>query len=127
MLKRLLFLGLLALAASPAHALCNGLMAQSVTPFAYETVTVSTVSIGFTAATAYPTGSDAPAIMAIATTETNSLRFRSDGIAPTAAVGHLVAASSSIEVCGAQAVRTFRMIRASADATVQVSYFRAGP
>lgn len=127
MLKRLLFLGLLALAASPAHALCNGLMAQPVTPSAFETITVSNTSIGFTAATAYPTGSDAPAIMAILTTETNSIRFRSDGIAPTAAVGHLVAASSSIEVCGAQAIRTFRMIRASADATIQATYFRLGP
>lgn len=127
MFKRLMLLGFLAFCASPAHALCNGLMAQTVTPFAFETISVSNTSIGFTAATAYPTGSDAPAIMAIVTTETNSVRFRSDGIAPTATVGHLVAASSSIEVCGASAVRTFRMIRASADATVQASFFRQGP
>jgi len=127
MLKRLVLLGILVLGASPAHALCNGLVSSSVTPFAFETITVSTVSIGFTAATAYPTGGDAPAIMAILTTETNSIRFRSDGAAPSSTVGHLVAASSSIEVCGAQAVRTFRMIRASADATIQATYYRAGP
>jgi len=110
----------------PAMAVCNGLLDRSVMPFAFETITVSTASIGFTAGTAFPSG-DIPSVMAIATTETNSLRFRADGLAPSATVGHLVTAGQTIEVCGTQAMRTFRMIRASADATVSVSFYRAGP
>ena len=127
MFKRLGLFGILALLATPAGAVCNGLVSQPVTAFAFETITVSTTSIGFTASLAYPTGADAQSVVAIVTTETNSIRFRTDGIAPTASVGHLVVAGSTIEVCGLPAAKAFRMIRASADATISATYYRLGP
>lgn len=89
----------------------------------FETITVSSTAIGATAATAFPTAADS-AIYAVFTTETNSLRWRADGIAPTAAVGHLVAASSTIEVCGTVTLKRFLMIRTTSDATVSVTYFK---
>lgn len=106
-----------------AHATCHG-FSFSPQPFAYESITVSTVSIGFTLATYAPAG-QLQASVAYITTETNPIRFRSDGGAPTAAEGHLAAASSQIEICGVPAVAAFRMIRqGAADATAKVTYFR---
>jgi hypothetical protein len=100
------------------HAACNGFPTQTV-PFAFEQITVSTVSIGFTTAT-LSTGN-----YAIVTTETNPIRYRSDGVAPTAAVGHLAAAGSTIEVCGKAAASQFRMIRqGAADATAFATYYK---
>lgn len=124
MKKRLLLLAAvlgMALYQAPAQANCNTLGSPGV--FAFETITVSSVSIGFTAATYAPTG-EQQAFAALVSLETNAIRFRSDGTAPTAAVGHAVSAGSNIEVCGTANVRNFRMIRQSADATATVSYFR---
>lgn len=91
--------------------------------FAFETITVSSASIGFTSATYAPTG-QTPAFAALVTIETNSVRFRSDGTAPTASVGHIVTANQTIEVCGTDNVKNFRMIRVGSDASATVSYFR---
>lgn len=112
-----------ALAQGPrAHANCGPTNSPGV--FAFETITVSTVSIGFTAATYAPSGQD-QASAALISLETNPIRFRSDGTDPTAAVGHPAVAGQTIEVCGAPNVRKFRMIRSgAADGSATVSYFR---
>jgi hypothetical protein len=102
----------------PARAACHGFTTQTA-PFAFEQITVSTVSIAFTTATL------AEANYAVVSVETNPIRFRSDGGTPTAAVGHLAAAGTTLEVCGKLAARNFKMIRqGAADATVFATFFK---
>lgn len=114
------------LCASPkadAGIACSGL---SFSPVAYdfESITVSTVSIGFTATKITPVGTN-PAIYANCTLETAQVRFRSDGLAPSATVGQLVAVGNGIEVCGQQNIQTVRFIRqGAADGTLQCHYYR---
>lgn len=100
------------------QAACNGFQTQTK-PFAFETITVSNVSIGFTTATADV------ANYAVVTLETNPIRYRADGSAPTAAIGHLASAGTTLEVCGKSAIASFRMIRqGAADATAPVTYYK---
>lgn len=92
-------------------------------PFAFETITVSSTSIGFTATTFAPAG-QTQAVMAVATLATNDIRYRSDGLDPTAAIGHALAATGTITVCGIGSLRQTRFIRQTADGTLSVSYYR---
>jgi hypothetical protein len=102
---------------------CSGLN-FSPTAFAFESITVSTSSIGFTAATMAPSGAQ-PATYANCTLETNPIRFRSDGLAPSSTVGQLVGTGSNIEVCGQANLNALRFIRqGAADGTLQCHYYR---
>ncbi len=93
-------------------------------PFAFESVTVSTTAIGFTAAT-FDSGGVRPADLAIVDVESQAVRYRVDGIDPTAAVGHAVLADTSLTVCGIASIRRVKFIRRDAtDATLRVSYYR---
>lgn len=107
---------------SKADATCHGL-SYTPQPFAKEKIIVSSASLGFTSATYAPTGEPAAAY-AYVTIETNSIRIQSTGADPTATDGHLIAANQAFEVCGVPAVRNLRMIRVTADATAQATYFR---
>lgn len=93
----------------------------------FETVTVSTVSIGFTASKILQNvtgGTKRRCVKALFTVETNPVRFRFDGTAPTATVGHLMAAGDSFLVTGDANVSNMRLIRqGGADGTVMVTYF----
>ena len=93
--------------------------------FAFETITVSSTALPFTVATAFVAGTG-PAEGALVTVLGDNVRFRLDGIVPTATVGHLVTAGQSIQVCGTLNARRFRMIRQTTDATVTVTYYRKG-
>lgn len=69
-------------------------------------------------------GGGGGAVMAVITTENDTMRFRTDGTAPTSSVGHQVAAGSTLVICGAQNIRLFKAIRSgSSDVVLQVSYF----
>lgn len=105
----------------------------------YEAITVSTVSIGFTTAkivvqTASTNTTEGSAYIdtkrvdeALVTVETNPIRFRLDGTAPTSAEGHLLQAGDSIVVSGFSNVSKLRFIRqGGADATLRVTYYRKG-
>jgi hypothetical protein len=123
-MKKLLGFLVLSFLPCQAHAVCNGLISQEVQPFAFENLTVSTTALGFTA-TVYAPAGVFPARMAIVTVETNPIRFRADGLAPSSSVGHLISATQQLEVCGNAAIQAFRMIRqASSDATVMITYYR---
>lgn len=107
-----------------AHAqACVGLSTQ-LTPMDFETITVSTVAIGFTASKI--STATAKASYAFFTLETADIRYRVDGVDPTAAVGH--AATSTVPgyfVCGITAVSQFRAIRSGgSDSTMRVTYFK---
>lgn len=55
------------------------------------------------------------------TVEGGAVRYRYDGAAPTAAVGHLLAAGQAGEVRGTDVIRTLRFIAVSGAATVTVT------
>ena len=98
---------------------------QWLTPFAFETLTVSSTALGFTAAVAFPAGGP-KAALAVVTTETDDVRYRADGLNPTAAVGHLLDAPGVVTACGENSIRTVRFIRTTTDATLSVSYYQRG-
>lgn len=110
-----------ALLAASSHAQCIGQNAP-LAPMGFETITVSSTAIGFTAAQLHANGEDA--VVAVVSIASNDIRYRDDGTAPTAAVGHPVASASQLTVCGADAMAKFKMIRQSSDATASVSYYK---
>lgn len=110
---------------------------DSIPAVDFESVTVSTVSIGLTAAKLVVTGTanaynESTAYVdvkrahkVLITTETDKVRFRLDGTAPTAAIGHELAAGDSLEVAGFANLSNLRFIRSgAADATIRVTYYR---
>lgn len=93
-------------------------------PMGFESITVSTASIGFTAGTFAPSGG-LPADLAVVTIASQNIRYRDDGVAPTDTVGHIGVAASALTVCGLTAIRQIRFIRDDAsDSTLSVSYYR---
>lgn len=108
---------------SAIHAAPGGCGTSAfLTPFAFETISVSTTAVGFTAGT-YTFGG-ITADMAIATLETDAVRYRDDGVDPTGAVGHVFAANTAVTVCGPQSIKNVRFIRVTGDASMSVSYYR---
>lgn len=123
---RVLFLAVLAFAlgTSSSRSAPGGCTnAQWLLPFDFETITVSSTSIGFTSATWAPPGQPV-ADMAVVTLASNDVRYRADGVAPTAAVGHVLASGGSVTACGAQSLNQVRFIRVTSDGTLSVSYYR---
>jgi len=91
----------------------------------FETITVSSTAIGFTATKIKPTTGDfkgMTAVEAFFTVETAQIRFRCDGTDPTSSVGHLLSSGDSVTIRGKNNVNNFKAIRVSSDATIQVSY-----
>jgi hypothetical protein len=103
----------------------------------FESITVSTISIGGTTSKLVVQTARGPAVEgqqyidtqrvdeAFFTVETNPIRVRFDGTAPTASVGHLFQPGDTFTVTGYGNVAKVAMIRSGgADATVRVTYFR---
>jgi hypothetical protein len=127
-LCRLILAGLvlLAVVSHEATAGPNGCTNDgTLVPMGDEQITVSSTSIGFTTGTFAPTGSG-PAVLATFVVETNGVRYRDNGLAPTSSVGIPMAATSAWNVCGVTTIKRARFIRQTADATVSVSYYRQG-
>jgi hypothetical protein len=82
----------------------------------FEKLAISSSAVGLTEAIAEGMNH------ALVTVETESIRFRTDGVAPDATTGHLVTAGNSITLESRREITQFSAIRESADATVQVSY-----
>lgn len=99
----------------------------------YEKITVSTTAIGITASIRTPTevtapnfvGFNAKAIYVVVTA--NDIFWRADGTNPTSSTGIPAYAdsdgSSAFVLYGSTNIKNFRMIRASADASVYVACF----
>ncbi len=85
--------------------------------FAFEQITVSTVAVGFTAATMQS------AKKALVSIETNNVRYRSDPTSPTATVGMLAAVGDQLVFIGPE-IAAVKFIRATADALISVEYSR---
>lgn len=103
---------------------------------AYEAITVSGSSIGPTPATIRTTTATSPlqgtadliaewAVEAFVTVESNPIRYRLDGTAPTSSEGHLLNANDTLVVQGYTNIKNLKMIRqGGSDATVRVTYFK---
>jgi len=91
--------------------------------FAFETLTVSTAAIGPTDATITP-NVGYEATYGLFTVESNDVRYRFDGTAPTDAVGHLLQAEQNLEVHGKENLANLKFIRVSGDASVSCTYAR---
>lgn len=94
-----------------------------LTPMAYEQLTVSSTALPFTA-TVYAPAGQFPADMAQITVETNALRYRDDGLNPTAAVGFPIATSTTYTICGTQTIRQARFIRQTSDGVLNAIFYR---
>lgn len=92
----------------------------------FEQITVSTTALGGTStklAINLEGGKVRRAVKIRVSVETNSIRYRIDGTDPTASIGHLVVAGEYFDLEGETNISRLRMIRASADATVNITYF----
>ena len=97
---------------------------RGIEPLDHEDLTVSTVSIGLTAAKVQQAAGNA-AIVSI-TVEDDSIRFWVDGTAPTISSGHEVGADGGFVICGLNSIKNFRAIRSGVgDAQIRASFFRA--
>lgn len=91
----------------------------------YESITVPTGVVGFTATKIKPTSglySGIEADFAMVTVESNSIRYRLDGIDPSSSEGHLTAASDGFELHSATLIRNFKTTRVTSDATIKCTY-----
>jgi hypothetical protein len=101
---------------------------HGLNPFAFEQITVDNTAGGkaLTAATMNPDGyRDRPCKLGWITTEDQGLRYTVDGTAPTAAIGHEVAAANGFWVAGEEELKNFRAIRTGgSSAIISVTYYR---
>lgn len=100
-------------------------MDQDLTPFAFEEISVSSTAIGLTQATAFPDGVKG-ADMAVVTIEDDAVRYRDDGLDPTATVGQIAAVDTSLTIRGAASLKKVKFIRVTTDADINVTYYREG-
>lgn len=85
----------------------------------FESITFSTTSIGFTATTIRPTGKP-PMTHCVGKLETDAIRIRWDGTAPTSTVGVPVATGEAVTIDGLANLAAFRGIRSgSSDGVIQ--------
>ena len=82
----------------------------------FETITVSSTALALTENLVEN------ADVALLTLESASVRYRLDGIAPTATVGHLMSAGDVIKLNSFWELDQFRVIMVSVAATLTVSY-----
>lgn len=88
----------------------------SSAPLGYEQVTTLSAAAGLTP----PSGADRALIQAV----TQDVRWRDDGTSPTASVGMLLAAGSTLDYDGD--LSTFEAIETAASAELNVSYYTGG-
>jgi hypothetical protein len=99
----------------------NGYPANCLNPIAFETLTVDDTAAGIHLTAATYTDANGAYI----TAETASIRFRVDGTAPTASVGHLVETKGVIELRSQKEIENFKAIRTgSTSAVIMITYFK---
>jgi len=92
--------------------------------YAYEEVTVGAAPVGLTTALIAPLNG-APAAAAVIVVDTASVRFRTEGGGPTAAVGALLNSGDSLVLWGGNNLRHFQAVRTGGvDASLRVHYIR---
>ncbi len=81
----------------------------------YESLTVSSTAVS-------PASIPATAIRAIITVEDDNVRFRTDGTAPTASVGHRLLVNDALVLESAADIAAFQVIRETTDAVLRITY-----
>jgi hypothetical protein len=105
-----------------SHAQCPGVTTQQ-TPFAKETLTISTTVRPLTASVYKPSGTTPS--MAIVSVEGGDIRYYVVGT-PTATDGHpiLGTPAQTFPICGIDSIAGFKAIRQSSDALLFVTYYK---
>ena len=91
----------------------------SLSSAGYQQLTVSTTATSLTV----PAG----ATLGVMIVETNAIRYRDDGTAPTSAVGALFTANAAappFPICGNATLQRAQLIRSSADSAVSILYYK---
>lgn len=89
--------------------------------FSYESITVANTAIGFSDTKI--TSGHYMALKAFCTAETAQMRFRTDGVDPTASEGHLLDIGQSVTIEGRSDLIKFRAIRTGGTSgTLKCSY-----
>jgi hypothetical protein len=99
---------------------CAGDLAQSVSYFAFEQITVANSAVGFTSTKVEPDGSSGSrkATLAECRLETAEIRWRIDGLAPTTTVGTLLEPGDQLVLAGHDVIMRFQAIRTGATSGV---------
>lgn len=84
---------------------------------AYEDITVSSSSVGFTAGTVGANNTHASV-----TVETDQVRFTVDSTTPTSTKGHLLESGDTLLLDSQDQLQKVRFIRVTNDATLRCSY-----
>lgn len=93
----------------------------------FEQLTITTTATSLTGTVHNPGGAGEKYNYAIITTNGDPIRYRKDGIAPTASVGHRAASGSTIVLEDEVELQNFVSIRdtdASSNPTLDISYER---
>ena len=93
----------------PGNSSKQNLIAGIRKAFAFETVTVTASSTALTTATYTTDGEKAK--RAVLTLETGQIRYRYDGTAPTASVGHILNVFDILVINSSDNISNFRAIR----------------
>ena len=91
----------------------------------FATLAVSTTAVGLASASPAITAG-ATVHRAIITVETDSVRWRADGTAPTSTEGHLLYVGNALQLVDANYesfLRAIQFIRVTADAALKITYF----
>lgn len=91
-------------------------------PVGFRQLAVSSSAVALSSATG---GVPANAKRAVITVETNDIRWRDDGIAPTTSVGMLAKSTTIFELPSIQSINGFKAIHASADGLIDITYYGA--
>jgi len=95
---------------------------HTTTAFAFGSGSVSTTALALADLTGLSDELVAQADRARITVATNPVRYRYDGGAPTATIGHYLAANEETEIVGRQNIANLRFIRAGgSDGVVSVT------
>jgi len=105
-----------------SHAQCPGVTVPQ-TPFAKETLTISTTVRPLTSSVYKPTGTTPS--MAVVSVEGGDIRYYVVGT-PTATDGHPIPGTpaQTFPICGLDSIAGFKAIRQTSDATLFITYYK---
>jgi len=99
---------------------------DEITPIDYATLTVSNTAKGLADATPAITAVTPTVKRAVITLETDQVRWRCDGTAPTSSEGHLMEVGSALSFMSngyQQTLNKIKFIRVTGDAALKITYY----
>jgi|PlaIllAssembly_1097288.scaffolds.fasta_scaffold03422_2 hypothetical protein len=102
--------------------MANNLLKVVTTCLGYQQITSLSASTGFTLPSTDPNGLNCTPAVALIIAETQGVRWRDDGVAPTASVGMPLATGIPLQYDGD--LSKIRFIEQVAGAKLNISYYR---